>query len=189
MNKQSQILNRMIQSMIIMLVFLVATPVTAQEKIKWMSFEEAIALLEKEPKHIFIDVYTDWCGWCKKMDASTFVDPVIVKLMNDNFYAVKLDAEQKDTIMFQDKAFVNPSPEGRRSSHEMAQALLKGKMSYPSFVFLNSQTEWLTVVAGFRKAPEMEQVLTYFGENIYEEKTWEQFIATFVSKLPPVTAQ
>ncbi len=72
------------------------------------------------------------------MDASTFVDPVIVKMMNENFYAVKLDAEQKDTIWFQDNAFVNPNPEGRKSSHQMAQALLKGKMSYPSFVFLNS---------------------------------------------------
>jgi len=71
----------------------------------------------------------------------------------------------------------------------MAQALLKGKMSYPSFVFLSSKTEWLTVVSGFRKSPDMEQVLTYFGENIYEEKTWEQFIATFVSNLPGETAQ
>jgi len=176
-------------TLLVFLAFSTIIPLFSQDKINWMSFEEAIALNEDEPRHIFVDVYTDWCGWCKKMDASTFVNPVIVELMNKHFYAVKLDAEQKDTIMFMGQAFVNPNPEGRRSSHQMAQALLKGKMSYPSFVFLNSETQWLTVVAGFRKPPDMEQVLTYFGQAIYEEKTWEQFMATFASKLPPEEAQ
>lgn len=178
-----------ITTSLIILTVLFTIPSYSQDKIEWMSFEEAMALNEENPKHFFIDVYTDWCGWCKKMDASTFVDPVIVELMNEHFYAVKLDAEQKDTIMFQDNAFVNPDPDGRRSSHQMAQALLKGKMSYPSFVFLNTKSEWLTVVAGFRKAPDMEQVLSYFGNGIYEEKSWEQFMTTFVSSLPGEAAQ
>lgn len=180
---------RITNSILIAAALIISIPLQSQDKINWMSFEEAISLNEKEPRHIFVDVYTDWCGWCKKMDASTFVDPVIVDLMNKYFYAVKLDAEQKDTIMFMGQAFVNPNPEGKRASHQMAQALLKGKMSYPSFVFLNSETQWLTVVAGFRKPPDMEQVLTYFGEGIYEEKSWEQFMATFVSKLPAEEAQ
>lgn len=180
---------KIIKVNLVILAIFISLPTFSQDKIKWMSFEEAVTLNEEEPKHFFIDVFTDWCGWCKKMDASTFIDPVIVKLMNDHFYAVKLDAEQKDTIMFRGQPFVNPNPEGRRSSHQMAQALLKGKMSYPSFVFLNSKTEWLTVVAGFRKPPDMEQVLTYFGEEAYAEKTWEQFMATFVSKLPGEIAQ
>ena len=167
----------------------IINPVLAQEKIKWMSFEEAVEKAEKKPKHIFIDVYTDWCGWCKKMDASTFVDPVIVKLMNKHFYAVKFDAEQKDTINFMENDFVNPNPTGRRSSHQLAQALLKGKMSYPSFVFLNEKMEWLNVVNGFVKPKDLEPILVYLGKSIHTEKTWEQFKATFVSALPPEEAQ
>lgn len=69
----------------------------AQEKtetIKWMGFNEAIEACKKEPKMIFIDVFTDWCGWCKRMDATTFKNPVIAKYMNDKFYAVKFDAER-----------------------------------------------------------------------------------------------
>lgn len=169
---------------LILLISIFSFPALAQEKIKWMTFEEAVEKSKKKPKHIFIDMYTDWCGWCKKMDASTFLDPVIVELMNKHFYAVKFDAEQKDTIHFMDHDFVNPNPEGRRSSHQLAQALLKGKMSYPSFVFLNKEYEWLTVVNGYRKPPEMEQVLTYFGDFPYESKSWEDFTADFVSKLP-----
>jgi thioredoxin-related protein len=167
----------------------IINPVVAQEKIEWMTFEEAVEKANKKPKHIFIDVYTDWCGWCKKMDASTFVDPVIVELMNKHFYAVKLDAEQKDTIRFMDTDFVNPNPAGRRSSHQLAAALLKGKMSYPSFVFLNAETEWLTVINGYVKSPELEKVLTYFGKEVYESQTWEDFTADFVGKAKLEEAQ
>jgi len=181
--------NQLTKLVLFLMIAIFALPAIAQEKIKWISFEEAVELSEKKPKHIFIDVYTDWCGWCKKMDASTFVDPVIVDLMNDHFYAVKFDAEQKDTINFLDTDFVNPNPEGRRSSHQLAQALLKGKMSYPSFVFLNAKKEWLTVLNGFTKSPDMEKVLTYFGENVYEKQSWEDFTASFESKLPPAESQ
>lgn len=166
----------------ILLLVMISSPTFSQEKIKWVSFEEAIELSEKKSKHIFIDVYTDWCGWCKRMDATTFQDPVIVDIMNKHFYAVKLDAERKDTVYFQDNAFVNTNPAGRRSSHQLAQALLKGKMSYPSFVFLNGNAEWLQVLNGYVKSPDLEKVLTYIGEKVYEKKTYEQFTATFVGK-------
>ena len=184
MNKQTMNYKQILTGIILSISFVfAANPVLSQEEIKWYSFEEAIELSKEDPKHIFIDMYTDWCGWCKKMDASTFVDPVIVELMNKYFYAVKFDAEQKDTIYFMEKAFVNPTPEQRRSSHQLAQALLKGKMSYPSFIFLNDKNEWLTVVNGYVKSIDMEPILTYFGEYLYADKTWEQFKATFVSNL------
>lgn len=189
MKKNSMIKKDILKAVIFMLIALISVPTLAQDKIKWMSFEEAVERSHKKSKHIFIDVYTDWCGWCKRMDATTFTDPVIVDLMNKHFYAVKLDAERKDTVYFQDNAFVNTNPAGRRSSHQLAQALLKGKMSYPSFVFLNSKAEWLTVVNGYVKPPDLEKVLTYFGENIYESKTWEQFTATFVSNIPSDKAE
>ena len=65
-----------------------------------MSIEKAyeLSLTEENPKKIFIDVYTDWCGWCKRMDNTTFKDSVMVKFLNDNFYCVKLNAEQKEDI-------------------------------------------------------------------------------------------
>ena len=75
--------------------------------IHWMSFEQAVALNDKAPKKIFIDTYTQWCGWCKRMDASTFKDTAVVRYMNDHYYAVKLDAETKDTIRFKGNLFIN----------------------------------------------------------------------------------
>src|SRR5210317_2561338 len=70
--------------------------------IHWLSFEQAVELQTQEgnSKKIFIDVYTDWCGWCKKMDKNTFNHPVIAELLNTKFYAVKFDAESKEPVNF-----------------------------------------------------------------------------------------
>lgn len=158
------------------------TPQTSSansEKIKWMDIEEAAKLNQKKPKKIFVDTYTDWCGWCKKMDASTFINPVIVKYMNDNFCAVKFNAERKDTVTFNGKNYINTNPSGQKSSHQLAMELLGGRMSYPSFVFLDENLGKITIVPGYRKAPEFEAILHYIGENAYKNQSFEEFNATF----------
>ena len=154
-----------------------------QGKVKWYSFEEAYKLNKKKPRKIFIDVFTDWCGWCKKMDAETFTHPVIVKYMNKTFYCVKFDAERKDTIIIDGVTFVNPNPNGRRTSHQLAVELLKGKMSYPSYVFLNEKSQWLTVIPGYQQAKDFESVIHYFGDDAYQKTPWEDYKTTFSGEI------
>lgn len=146
-------------------------------KIKWYSFEEAYNLNKKKPRKIFIDVYTDWCGWCKKMDAETFTNPVIAAYMNKQFYCVKLNAEMKDTLEIDGVKFVNPGK--GRSTHQLANELLKGKMSYPSYVFLNEKSQWLTVIPGYQTPADFEPVIHYFGEDAYLKTPWEEYRANF----------
>ncbi len=140
--------------------------------IKWMSFEEAVAKNDVVPKKIFIDVYTAWCGWCKKMDASTFKDSAVVNYITSNFYAVKLDAETKDTIQFREKQFVY-KPEFK--ANELAVSLLNGKMGYPSFVLMDEKYTLLTPLSGFHTTQDLMPVLTYFGSNIYQTVKWEDY--------------
>lgn len=154
---------------------------TATEVIKWYSIEEAWALNQKEPKKIFIDVYTHWCGWCKRMDATTFMDPKIIFYLNKNYYAVKFNAEGKEDIILSGQKYRNPNPEGRRSSHELAAQLLQGQMSYPTYVFLNGKNEKLTVVKGYLQTDALEPILHFFGSNEYLNKEWDAYKASFVS--------
>ena len=148
-------------------------------KIKWLDFEEAVAQNKKKPKKMFIDMYTDWCGWCKKMDAATFINPVIVDYMNQHYYAVKFNAERKDTVNFNGTKFVNANPTGTNSSHDLAKELLSGRMSYPSFVFLDENLKKVTTVPGYRKAPEFEAILNYVASDAYKTQKWEEFSMTF----------
>lgn len=148
----------------------------APEKIKWLTFEDATALNAKFPKKkIFVDVFTDWCGWCKKMDNETFVDPAVVAYMKENYYCVKMDAERKDTVVYNGRQFVNPEPEKKRSPHQLAAALLQGRMSYPSFVILDEKNQKITSMAGYLKPPDIMNILEYYGENHHFKMPWDEF--------------
>ncbi len=141
--------------------------------IQWMDFEQAMKLNQTKPKKVFIDVYTGWCGWCKRMDATTFKDSAIVKYMNENYYSVKLDAETKDSIHYKDRAFGFKT---EYKANELAVALLNGQMGYPSYVFLDEQSNLLTPLSGYKTVPELMPVLKFFGTDAYKTTKWEEYI-------------
>ncbi|MBL7925852.1 MAG: DUF255 domain-containing protein [Bacteroidia bacterium] len=134
------------------------------QKIKWLTFEQAIAANEKAPKKIFIDIYTDWCGWCKKMDASTFMNDEVANYMNTYYYAVKYNAESKDTVVYKGHNFVYV-PE--RKANALALSLLNEKMSYPTFVVMDEKVQLLSPIPGYQTPEQLMPILKYFGSNIY----------------------
>ncbi|MEM9022561.1 MAG: DUF255 domain-containing protein, partial [Bacteroidota bacterium] len=173
-------------SIILLLLLAMMGPATAQTTdqpaaaaIQWMTWEEAVAASAKEPKPVFIDLYTSWCHWCHRMDETTFQHPVIANYMNQAFYAVKMDAEMKDTIVFRGKTFVNPNPERRRNTHQLAASLVDGKMSYPSFVVLDGDFNRLDIIPGYRKAKELEPMLKFFGDKAYATTPYAQYMKEF----------
>jgi thioredoxin-related protein len=165
-----------------LLLFLIIN-VKAQE-LKWYSIEKAIQLNRIENKKIMIDVFTDWCGWCKVMDRETFNNPVISKILKEKYYPVKFNAETKDTILFNGK-FYTSNGEGQRAAHQLAIYLLQGKLSYPSIVFLDENGQIITVMSGFRKPNEMEPILQYISASLYIQKIdFQEYLKTFKSELP-----
>lgn len=143
-------------------------------KINWLSMEELEAAQAKEPRKVFIDLYTDWCSWCHKMDKATFQHPGIVKYVNANFYAVKFNAESKDTIHYRGKDYVFV-PQGRRGYHQLAAILANGQLSYPTIVYLNEDLEVIQPVPGYMDPRSFEQVITYLAGNHYLEQPFEQY--------------
>ena len=148
----------------------------AAQEVNWLSWNEAatLAATEKNPKKIFIDVYTDWCGWCKKMDKDTFQNAEVAEYMSKNFYMVKLDGEGKEPIDFKGKTY-KYVPSGKRGYHEFAAALLQGRLSYPTVVFMDEQLKMLSPVPGYQKPDPFMNIARYFGDNIYKEKDWKTY--------------
>jgi len=142
--------------------------------IKWLSWEEAMKLNANKPRDIFIDVYTSWCGWCKKMDASTFLDSSVVSYINKNYYAVKFNAEQLDTIMYDGQKFVFKLNE-RRGVHEFAEALLDGRLKYPSYVYFKTDMERVMISQGFKTQEMLLKELHYCSEELYKSIRWEDY--------------
>ncbi len=174
-------------TLVFVAVFGLLTHTNAQEeKIKWMTFDEAIAANEKESKKFFIDFYTSWCGWCKKLDQVTFKDPEVIALMNKHYYAIKFDAERKDTIEFQKKDYVFfKSPESRRGYHTLAAALMKNSMSYPTMLIMEVEKETENVtfhnpLKGYMDGAAIEPILQYIGENLHQQKIdWNEYKSNY----------
>lgn len=154
---------------------LMSTSISAQE-VTWLSWSEAaeLATTDTTPKKIFVDVYTDWCGWCKKMDKDTFQNAEVAAYMEANFYMVKLDGEGKEEIEYKGKTF-KFVPSGRNGYHEFAAALMNGKMSYPTTVFLDEKMNMLSPVPGYQKPKPFLNIAKYFGDDIYKDKDWKTY--------------
>ncbi len=146
------------------------TPAPVKEavnhKINWLTWDEMVKLNEKNPKKIFIDFYTAWCGWCKVMDRNTFEDSLVATLMTKDFYCVKFDAERKDTIQFLGKSWPW-IPGGRGGYHTLAAYFMQNQLSYPTFCVLTSNFELISPLKGYIPPPQFEPIISYLGQDLW----------------------
>jgi thioredoxin-related protein len=138
--------------------------VQSKTSIEWLDLETAADRNKESKKLFFIDIYTDWCGWCKKMDQSTFMDSAVVAYMNTHFYAVKMNAESRNPIAYKEVLYEYKMFNGK-GYNELAVNLLSGKMSFPSFVVLSKKEVKIGTLIGFQKPAELLLALKGYVEK------------------------
>lgn len=116
----------------------------SQEKVHWITMSQLAGEMANKPKKILIDVYTNWCGPCKMMMSQTFSHAEIITYINENFYAVKFNAEGNESFTFSGVNYINnaynPDNANRRNgTHDftMAIAPIDGRVAYPTIVYMD----------------------------------------------------
>ena len=164
---------------ILLLLIVFATVFTNAQEINWVTLEEAIEFQKGTPKKIMMDAYTSWCGPCKLLDRNTFRNPDVVKYVNDNYYAVKFNAEGNKSVIYKGKTYTNPNYDAsrankRNTSHELSRHL--GISGYPTLVFLDEKGELIAPIVGYKKPSELELYLKMFKTDEHKNlDTQEKF--------------
>jgi len=140
------------------------------ESIKWLKYDEGMKLAAKTNKPMIIDFYTDWCGWCKKMDKTTYADPNIIKYINRAFVAVKVNAESREKLNL---------AAGPSDGIKVARSF--GVNSYPQTWFVESNGKKIDKWPGFAPADKFMVVLKYIGDGIYKTQNWTEYQKAQVS--------
>ena len=152
-------------------------PVNPKSKtIEWRTIEEVEQLMKTEPRKVYVDIYTDWCGWCKVMDKKTFTHPKLIEYLNTKYYSIHLNAERADSVLFQNKKY------GRipnTKTNELAADWMRNKLSYPTSIFFEENFVNPQPVPGYLEIPTMEMILKYLGENEMKTKSWDKYSKEF----------
>ena len=172
---------------VLVFAVLTATGVEAQQ-INWISLEKAIELQKKTPKKIMMDVYTDWCGPCKMLDKNTFQNADVVKYVNDNYYAVKFNAEGNDNIKYKGQTFSNPDYKAelanrRNSSHQLSGYLQI--QAFPTIVFMDEKGDIIAPIRGYQAPPQLELYLKMFKADEHKNLDTQEKFNTYYTAFKP----
>ncbi len=149
----------------------------AQDRIHWMSMDEALAAQKKNPKKIMLDAYTNWCGPCKMMDQKTYTNQDLVHYVNEHYYAVKFNAEGNDTIHYHGYTYTNPKYDPNRKNKKNYQHLFAYYLkinAYPTVVFFDEESNYIAPVVGYRKPRNLEVYLKMIASDDYKEVTTKE---------------
>jgi thioredoxin-related protein len=151
-----------------------SSPATSKKDL-WQSWKEVNEKIVTDEKPLLIDIHTNWCYYCKVMDATTYKNDSVYSYLKQHFYRFKFNAEGKDSIVWQSKVF---KYNNRYQCHDFAVYLTRGNIVYPTTVIITPGAQPF-YMHGQLKPEEMEMLLKYFGERDYKRMPIEDFAKTF----------
>jgi thioredoxin-related protein len=138
-------------------------------QVKAVQFEQLDSLQAIEEKPVVIFLHTSWCKYCGTMKNTSLKNKEIIQLLQDKFYFVSLDIEEKKPIHFQSHTF-HYKPTGVNTGvHELAEQLgtINGSIAYPGLCILNTANEIIYQKEGYISAKELLVILNKVGQRSF----------------------
>lgn len=132
---------------------------------KLYNMDNAQALAAAEGKKILLDVYTVWCGFCRKMAAETYPNTLVRNEIDAHFYTVRLDAESDQLIVFNGESL---------TMRDLASRL--GVTSFPTTIFIDKDGEPIGIQPGFMDAQMFSSLLGFVGSDAYKNQSFEAYV-------------
>lgn len=126
--------------------------------LEWLEYGEALERAKRENKHVLIDFYTSWCGWCKVMDRNTYADSAVGAFLGQHFLISKINAESPKRFKV---------AEGTQSGQELAREF--GVNSFPITWFVKPDGSRLDKVSGYVPPDRFMKVLQFVHERSYDK--------------------
>ncbi len=139
-----------------------------KQEIPWINFEEAVIRNKKDPKKFMVYVYSNNCGWCRKMEKETFSDSAISDFISRHYHPVKINNNFKKNIQYDNRSFrYLPANEANNTGgyHELIAILLEGRLAYPSIAYLNEDMVYLGVDRGYKNVSAFLERLRLIGDG------------------------
>lgn len=150
----------------------------AGDKTRWISLEQAADSLKIEKRPVLIDLYTDWCGWCKVMDKKTYSNKNVINYLSQKFYTVKVNAESRTAFQWNGKTYQFNQ---RYRTNDFAIYLTQGQLSYPTTVIIPADGSEPQAIPGFFEPKDFEAILKYFGDGHYGKTPFDVYHRSFKS--------
>ncbi|GAC1428402.1 MAG: hypothetical protein NVSMB7_05250 [Chitinophagaceae bacterium] len=154
-------------------------PAPEAEKLKWMTLKEAQQAMLTEKRPVLVDLYTDWCGWCKVMDKKTYTNQKVIAYLEQNFYPVKINAETKETVNWNGKSY---HFNAANRTNDFALFLTNGRLSFPTTVIIPLDNSGPQPVPGYLEPKELELFVRYFGDGKYGKQPFNEYQRVFKSE-------
>lgn len=145
-------------------LFLALGAMLLASDLNWRTFEEALKIAKTEDKVILVDFFTDWCGWCKKMDSETYSNKEIVDLLHKDFVTVKINPEKQGSITLGDQTL----------SWERFAAEV-GVTGYPATAFFTPNFQLIDLVPGYYDPGNMELLLNFMSKEMYQKISFQDY--------------
>lgn len=146
----------------------VAKPAAAPKSVQWVALEDGVKRAAASGQYVFVTVYTDWCGYCRKLNNTTLKARPVLDELGKNFQSVRVNAESEKPVVWK----------GKTMSEREVAGKAWGVSGYPTMLFMSPKGEIIGSYSAYADADLMVDLLTYISSGARERRvSFEDFLA------------